>query len=76
VLCRASDPLEYEGSRPVAEAFRAALNNVLEAECLAITYVGGRPVVGDIPAGLDATPVFSVPDELEARLARLINDPG
>lgn len=74
VLCRASDPLEYDGSRPVAESFRTALNTALEPEQLAITYVGGRPVVAEVGADLGGAPVFGMPDDLEARLTRLIDD--
>jgi hypothetical protein len=74
VLCRAADPLEYDGSRPVAESFRTALNMVLESEELAITYVGGRPVVGAIGVGLDGAVTFEMPDDLEIRLGRIIDD--
>jgi hypothetical protein len=74
LLCRVADPLEYDGSRPVAESFRNALNSVLEPEDLAITYVGGRPVVGAVAAGIDGAVTFDMPDDLRARLGRIIDD--
>jgi hypothetical protein len=76
LLRRACDPLEYDGSRAVAEWFRDHLNKTIEPEGLAITLVGGRPVVGEIGMGVGATPVFGVPENLEARLAGLIGDPA
>jgi hypothetical protein len=76
LLRRACDPLEYDGSRAVAECFRDHLNKTIEPEGLAITLVGGRPVVGEIGMGVGATPVFGVPENLEARLAGLIGDPA
>ncbi len=74
LLRRACDPLEHDGSWPVAESFRTALNATLEPEGVAITYVGGRPVVGDVGSGLGAVPVFGMPDDLQARLTRLLDD--
>ena len=75
VLRRACDPVEYDGGQPVAEWFCTRLNKTLEPEGLAIAYVGGRPVVGEIEAGLDTAPVFGMPDNLRTRLAGLIDDP-
>ena len=74
LLRRTCDPLEYDGGRLVAEWFRARLNEVIEPESLAITLVGGRPVVGEIGIGLGAPLMFGVPENLEARLAGLIDD--
>jgi hypothetical protein len=76
VLCRACDPLEHDGSRAVAEAFRAALNEVLEPEQLTIATVSGRPVLGRTVGDLGTAPVFGRPDDLQARLTRLLDDPA
>ena len=74
VLLRACDPLEYDGGQPIAEWFRMRLNATLEPEGVAITYVAGRPIIGEIRAGLAAAPVFGMPENLESRLTDLIND--
>lgn len=72
-LCRVCDPVEYEDGRVSAEVFRESLNQVLAAEQLMVSFVGGRPVLGDV--GDDgADPRFSAPDDLEARLRRLVHD--
>lgn len=73
VLRRACDPLEHDGSTAVAEQFRQALNEVLEAEHLTITFVGGRPVLGQIDA-TTATPSYGPPDGLSERLHRLLGE--
>jgi hypothetical protein len=71
-LCRVSDPREYDDGGPVAEAFRNALNGVLEPEGLVISAVGGRPVLGEL--GADGTADYSEPDGLEDRLRHLVLD--
>jgi hypothetical protein len=74
LLCRVCDPLEYYGGMPIAEAFRAELNQILEAERLAVSYVGGRPVLGELTDDPDQ-PMFSAPEGLENRLSALLTDP-
>jgi hypothetical protein len=74
LLCRVCDPLEYDGGMPIAEAFRAELNRILEAERLAVSYVGGRPVLGELTDDPDQ-PMFSAPEGLENRLSALLTDP-
>ncbi|GDY33400.1 hypothetical protein [Gandjariella thermophila] len=72
-LCRVCDPLEYDGGMPVAEEVRQELNRILEPERLAVSYVGGRPVLGEVR--LDAEgPVFVAPDNLGHRLPRIVAD--
>jgi hypothetical protein len=39
-------------------------------------YVVGRPVVGEIGIGLGTVPVFGMPENLEVRLAGLLDDPA
>jgi hypothetical protein len=74
LLCRVCDPLEYDEGMVVAEAFRDSVNEVLALEQLVVTYVGGRPVLS--PLGADGrSPQFTVPDDLDGRLRRLISDP-
>jgi len=75
LVCRVCDPLEYDGGMPVAETFRNAVNSVLEPERLVVTFVGARPVVGEAGGAFGGTPVFGAPDDLDARLRRLIGDP-
>jgi hypothetical protein len=74
LLCRVCDPLEYDGGKPVAEAFRTELNRILEPERLAVSYVGGRPVLGELTDDPDQ-PIFSAPEGLEDRLRGLLTDP-
>lgn len=73
-LCRACDPLEYDDGGATAEAFRSALNAILEPERLAITVVAGRPVIGAIEGSLDGIPIFGPPENLAARLSALVQD--
>lgn len=74
LLCRICDPLEYDGGMPVAESFRTELNRILEPERLAVSYVGGRPVLGELTDDPDQ-PMFSAPEGLENRLRALLADP-
>ncbi|TCP53051.1 hypothetical protein EV191_105114 [Tamaricihabitans halophyticus] len=73
LLARACDPLEYDDGMVAAEEFRLAINERLEPEQLVVTYVGGRPAVGELGAD-GSTAVFSEPPDLEHRLRRLIAD--
>ena len=73
LLCRVCDPLEYDEGMPVAEAFRQIINQVLEPERLVVTYVGGRPVIGELSAD-GSSPLFSEPPELDRRIRHLIKD--
>lgn len=72
-LCRVCDPLEYDGGAVVAEAFRQGLNQILEPERIAVSYTGGRPVLGEIVADAE-NPVFAAPGNLMHRLPRLVSD--
>lgn len=74
LLCRICDPLEHDGGMPVAEAFRTELNRILEPERLVVSYVGGRPVLGELTDDPDQ-PMFSAPEGLENRLRALLTDP-
>lgn len=73
LLCRVCDPLEYDGGTQVADAFRQELNRILEPEGLAISYVGGRPVLGGLAPDADG-PVFTAPNNLAQRLSRIVSD--
>jgi hypothetical protein len=72
-LCRVCDPLEYSDGMGTANQICQALNQVLEPERLAVSYVGGRPVLGELRDD-DATASFGVPSDLDARLRRLIEN--
>lgn len=74
LLCRVCDPLEYDEGMVVAEAFRESVNDVLALEQLVVTFVGGRPVLSQVGAD-GRSPRFTVPDDLDDRLRRLISDP-
>lgn len=74
LLCRICDPLEHDGGMAVAEVFRSELNRILEPERLAVTYVGGRPVLGELSEDTNQ-PMFSAPEGLENRLSALLSDP-
>ncbi|TJZ99174.1 hypothetical protein [Actinacidiphila oryziradicis] len=72
LLCRICDPLEYDDGLASADLIRQELNTQLAAEHLAVTYVSGRPVLGEL--GADGhTAVFTVPDDLEARIRPLVS---
>jgi hypothetical protein len=73
LLCRVCDPIEYDDGMISAEVFRVVVNEKLEHERLLVTYVSGRPVVGELGADGE-TPVFSEPADLENRLRSLISD--
>ncbi|MFI9387743.1 hypothetical protein [Kutzneria sp. NPDC052558] len=72
-LCRVCDPLEYDGGMAAADACRQELNRVLEFERLVITYVGGRPVLGELTDESER-PVYGAPVEVERRLRVLLSD--
>jgi hypothetical protein len=72
LLCRVCDPIEYDGGAAVAESFGHAINGILAPERMAITYQSGRPVLGRLNGG--QTTMFSVPSQLEQRLANLLSD--
>lgn len=73
LLCRVCDPLEYDGGMQVAQAFRTELNRILEPERLMVSYIGGRPVLGELTDDPDQ-PMFSAPEGLENRLRALLAD--
>ena len=72
LLCRVCDPLEY-GDAPTAELMRGAINRVLEPEGVAVLLAGRRPVLGTL-GDAQHTKGFTLPDDLEGRLDRLITD--
>jgi hypothetical protein len=72
LLCRVCDPVEYDDGNVTAEAFRNAINEKLAAEQLAVTLVGGRPVIGE---GADHDSLaFSEPPDFERRIRGLLCD--
>ncbi|MBB4687058.1 hypothetical protein [Amycolatopsis jiangsuensis] len=74
LLCRVCDPIEYDGGAVVAEEFRVTVNDKLAPEDLVVTYVSGRPVIGQLSKdGTRAT--FSEPADFRNRLERLFADP-
>ncbi|MEU1044048.1 hypothetical protein ABZ400_02685 [Streptomyces sp. NPDC005897] len=72
LLCRICDPLEYDDGLAAADLVRQELNTHLAAEQLAVTYVAHRPILGELTADGHRT-VFSVPDDLEARIRPLVS---
>ncbi|MEU5046966.1 hypothetical protein [Streptomyces griseorubiginosus] len=72
LLCRICDPLEYDDGLASADLVRQTLNTHLAAEQLTVTYVSGRPVLGQ-PGTDGHTTVFTVPDDLEARIRPLVS---
>jgi hypothetical protein len=72
-LCRLCDPIEYLEGMEAAADVRRSLNEVLEPERLEVSYVGGRPVVGELGRNGTAKVVFHVED-VEQRLRKLIRE--
>jgi hypothetical protein len=72
-LCRVCDPIEYPGGITDAEEVRRTINEVLELERLEVSYVGGRPVIGELGSNGTAKVVLHV-DDVEQRLRKLIRD--
>ncbi|GHC90048.1 hypothetical protein [Streptomyces flavofungini] len=72
LLCRICDPLEYDDGLASADIIRQELNSQLAAEQLTVTYVSGRPVLGQ-PSTDGHTTVFTAPDDLEARIRPLVS---
>jgi hypothetical protein len=73
LLCRVCDPVEYDEGISAAQEFCQIINEKLTPERLLVTYVGGRPVIGELgPDG--SSPLFSEPPELERRIRDLIKD--
>ncbi|WP_405796499.1 hypothetical protein [Streptomyces sp. NBC_01506] len=71
LLCRICDPLEYDDGLASADIVRQELNQILTAEHLAVTYVAGRPVLGETAA--DGHSIFSAPDDLETRIRPMVS---
>ncbi|MFG2698278.1 hypothetical protein [Kitasatospora sp. NPDC048407] len=71
-LCRICDPLEYEDGMASADLLRQGLNQILAAEQLSITYLGGRPMVGALGQDGRST-TFSPPEDLNTRVRRLVS---
>ncbi|RJQ90616.1 hypothetical protein [Amycolatopsis panacis] len=74
LLCRVCDPIEYDGGAAVAEQFRSAVNEKLAPEDLVVTYVSGRPVIGQLTKDGNR-PTFTEPADFRDRLERLFADP-
>lgn len=70
LLCRIGDPLEYDGGIEAAEPITQELNRILAPEQLTITYVGGRPVLGQLSQNGDV-PLYGPPPNLHERVRRL-----
>jgi len=73
LMCRVCDPLEYDTGMADADAFRQVINEKLTPEQLVISYVGGRPVVGELRPDV-ANPWFTEPPELERRIRALVTN--
>ncbi|GLY24453.1 hypothetical protein [Micromonospora sp. NBRC 101691] len=73
LLCRICDPLEYDGGLEAAEPIAEELNRILASEQLTVTYVGGRPVLGQLGRTGDA-PMYGPPADLHERVRRLATD--
>ncbi|ALG06254.1 hypothetical protein AOZ06_04300 [Kibdelosporangium phytohabitans] len=72
-LCRLCDPIEYLEGAAAAEDVRRAVNEVLELERLEVSYVGGRPVVGELGSNGTVKVVLHIED-VEQRLRTLIRE--
>ncbi|MEV4645513.1 hypothetical protein [Saccharopolyspora sp. NPDC049357] len=70
-LCRICDPLEYDEGKPAADVFCQIINEKLQPERLAITYISGRPVLGELTDD-GGEPMFVQPPNLDQRLRGLI----
>jgi hypothetical protein len=73
LLCRISDPIEYDDGAASADVVRESLNTILEAEHLVVSSVSGRPVLARLDAR-EALLIYTAPDDLEIRLPRLVED--
>ncbi|MTK04234.1 hypothetical protein [Micromonospora sp. CP22] len=73
LLCRICDPLEYDGGIEAAEPIAQELNRLLAPERLTVTYVGGRPVLGQLDQTGEA-PMYGPPPDLHERVRRLTSD--
>lgn len=72
-LCRLCDPIEYLEGMAAADDVRRSVNEVLELERLEVSYVGGRPVVGELGSNGTVKVVLHVED-VEQRLRKLIRE--
>lgn len=72
LLCRICDPLEYDDGLASADIIRQELNQILTPEHLAITYVAGRPVLGELAPDGRST-LFTAPDDLQERIRPLVS---
>jgi len=73
LLCRVCDPIEYDDGAVIAEQFQKTINEKLAPEGLAVSYVSGRPVIGEIKREGEQ-PSFAEPPDFGQRIARLIAD--
>lgn len=73
LLCRICDPLEYDDGFEAAEPVAQELNRILAPERLTVTYVSGRPVLGQLNQTGD-TPLYGPPPDLQDRVQRLTAD--
>jgi hypothetical protein len=73
LLCRICDPVEYDNGLETAKPVADELNRILEPEGLVVSYVGGRPVLGQqVQPG--HAPSFGQPADLRGRIERLTQD--
>ena len=72
LICRVCDPKEYDDGMDSAEALRTEVNRILASEGLAVGYVSGRPVLGELADDGQST-VYAIPDDLEARIRPLVS---
>ncbi|MFY1668835.1 hypothetical protein ACN27G_02580 [Plantactinospora sp. WMMB334] len=70
LFCRICDPLEYDGGLEAAEPVAEELNRILAPERLTVSYVGGRPVLGQLDQAGEA-PLYGQPPDLRQRIGRL-----
>lgn len=73
LLCRICDPLEYDDGIEAAKPMAEELNRVLAPERLRVTYISGRPVLGQLDEAGE-TPMYGQPPDLQERLGRLTAD--
>lgn len=72
-LCRLCDPIEYLDGMASADDVRGAVNQVLEPERLEVSYISGRPVVGELGSNGTVKVVLHLED-VEQRLRKLIRE--
>jgi hypothetical protein len=74
VVCRLSDPREYQDEPRQAQQVAQSLNRILALEALKVTYAGGRPMVVALPGAMIA-PDAPAGVDLKRELGAFILDP-